>query len=102
MVKHMLVGGDILLVHNPTRKCMQSHCCIHNPSNHLMAQFKQYWRSDRQIVERICPHGIGHPDPDFMRYILKTKGEKDAHYEYIHGCDGCCKGAYTHDFARKV
>ena len=30
--------------------------------------------------ERVCPHGIGHPDPD-----------RPHHGGGVHGCDGCCK-----------
>lgn len=37
-----------------------------------------HWRDDRSFMERICPHGVGHPDPD------------DEHADPIHGCDGCC------------
>ena len=40
-----------------------------------------HWRIDRYIVERICPHGIGHPDPN---QILPTDDDGR------HGCDGCC------------
>ena len=40
-----------------------------------------HWRIDRYIVERICPHGIGHPDPN---QILPTDDDGQ------HGCDGCC------------
>jgi hypothetical protein len=30
-------------------------------------------------MERICDHGVGHPDPDeFMADV------------WVHGCDGCC------------
>ena len=37
-------------------------------------------------MERICDHGIGHPDPDEFRI---RNGEDDG----IHGCDGCCSGS---------
>jgi hypothetical protein len=43
-------------------------------------------------MERICPHGVGHPDPDDLAYrisIAKKMG-KDTKYLGIHGCDGCC------------
>ena len=33
-------------------------------------------------MERTCPHGVGHPDPD-------SPWAHDSH-EWIHGCDGCC------------
>jgi hypothetical protein len=58
--------------------CLGKYCTIHNMSNHHMRSFPQHWRNDRRIMERICPHGIGHPDPD------------DPTNNRIHGCDGCC------------
>jgi len=39
-------------------------CTIHSPSNHHMIDLSQYWRADRGFMERICSHGVGHPDPD--------------------------------------
>lgn len=73
-----------IYVHNSSR-CIGEYCTIHNRSNHIMRSFPQHWRGDRAIMERICPHGIGHPDPD--EYKLKLNN-----YEGIHGCDGCCVG----------
>ena len=35
---------------------------------------------DRRIMERICPHGVGHPDPDDV-----------LNQDRVHGCDGCCR-----------
>jgi hypothetical protein len=48
-----------------------------------MRAFPQHWRTDRKIIERICPHGVGHPDPDDPKMMEV--------YEAIHGCDGCCQ-----------
>ena len=50
-------------VHSPSA-CAGANCTIHNRSDHHMRSFPQHWRSDRGIMERICPHGVGHPDPD--------------------------------------
>ena len=33
----------------------------------------------RSRDERLCPHGVGHPEPG-----------KKHHGGGIHGCDGCC------------
>lgn len=63
--------------------CMGQACTIHNLSDHVMRSFPQHWRSDRAIMERICPHGVGHPDPDEFKLTISE-------YEGIHGCDGCC------------
>ncbi len=81
-----LVGGQTLQTH--TRKeCVGYWCCIHYPSPHHMADWPQNWRGDRGIMERICKHGVGHPDPDDPKSTDR--------YEYVHGCDGCC--ARPHD-----
>ena len=37
------------------------------------------------LIERTCPHGVGHPDPDSLAWSLS--GSRD--YS-VHGCDGCC------------
>lgn len=65
-------------------KCAGRPCTIHNRSDHSMRGFHQQWRSDRKIMERICPHGVGHPDPDDHKMSDP--------YERVHGCDGCCGG----------
>lgn len=38
----------------------------------------EHWRYDRSFMERICVHGVGHPDPD------------DSGADLMHACDGCC------------
>lgn len=80
-------GTDIVLtnVHDPG-KCAGEHCVVHNPSNHHMKDLPLHWRNDRGIFERICTHGIGHPDPDQHDYWRMLGLE----HEGIHGCDGCC------------
>ena len=64
-------------------RCRDGYCTLHNRSNHNMRSFPQLWRADRGIMERVCPHGIGHPDPDEFRI---RNGEDDG----SHGCDTCC------------
>jgi hypothetical protein len=59
--------------------CKEYWCTLHNRSPHPMRYMQQFWRSDRHIMERVCSHGVGHPDPDELI-------EKD----WTHGCDGCC------------
>ena len=60
--------------------CRNEFCVIHNPSDHNMRDLPTLWREDRGFMERVCSHGVGHPDPD------------DAKAPPIHGCDGCCVG----------
>lgn len=81
------VGQKLVNVH-PPEACSGEYCVIHNPSDHSMRDFPTLWRSDRGIMERICPHGVGHPDPDDQAYITSVRGE--GHMEGVHGCDGCC------------
>lgn len=93
-----LVGGQ--LVHNvhPETACAGNPCCIHNPSDHHMAGWRQNWRDDRRLMERICPHGIGHPDPDHIGYLRSLAARRlgthiGAALGIVHGCDGCCTPA---------
>lgn len=58
--------------------CRGPVCPIHNRSDHHMRAYPQHFRWSRGIMERICPHGVGHPDPD------------DPTENTVHGCDGCC------------
>lgn len=86
--------GQKLLVHSK-KDCRGKHCVIHTPSEHSMREFPTHWRFDQNLMERICPHGIGHPDPDDMSYkkmIMKPEAFK---WEGVHGCDGCCGEAHV-------
>jgi hypothetical protein len=73
--------------------CAGTFCAIHNPSDHHMKDWPLYWRQDKAQLERICPHGAGHPDPDDLAWhIANGRG-----YMGIHGCHlnedtgwGCC------------
>lgn len=97
-------GQRLANVHHPTQ-CAGRHCAIHNPSEHVMDLFPTHWRGDHGLMERICPHGIGHPDPDDLAYKLmraeiqasqiddedeRSRILGNARCEGIHGCDGCC------------
>ena len=85
-----LEGGEVILAHKKGNCNIPELCAVHNPSDHNMRDFKQHWRYDRGIIERICPHGVGHPDPDIIAYIRAIAGDKQAECESVHGCDGCC------------
>lgn len=76
---YRLEGSDqfIVNVHDPER-CAGNPCPIHNRTRHHMRRFPQHFRGDRGFMERTCPHGVGHPDPD------------DPFADPVHGCDGCC------------
>lgn len=94
----IMPGGSRLLVHTEKPDCAEHGCVIHNPSLHAMSQFPLHWRGDRGLMERVCPHGIGHPDPNDIAFKQRTRGESHAYYETIHGCDGCCEGCYSIDY----
>lgn len=65
---------------HPSGTCQGEACTLHRPTNHHMIWWGLHYRNDRAIFERICQHGIGHPDPDTL-----LSGDDDGH-----GCDGCC------------
>lgn len=77
------LGKATLRVHTRAR-CAGERCCIHNPSDHAAKSWPQNWRADRGIMERLCRHGVGHPDPDDL--IVKARPDAAQH-----GCDGCCR-----------
>lgn len=76
--------GQVLQVHSASA-CADLRCCVHGPSDHPLSAARLHWRADRQIMERLCAHGVGHPDPDDVKVR--------SHWaETVHGCDGCCRG----------
>lgn len=87
VVGRQLDGGAVLRTH-PAAQCSGEHCVMHNPSDHHMRDWPLNWRGDRGIMERLCPHGIGHPDPDSLAHLERVGTPDDG----THGCDGCCRG----------
>lgn len=84
--------GQKMRVHS-IADCRGPNCVIHNPSDHPMRSFPTHWREDRYLMERICPHGVGHPDPDDIAFqMIATSGRAEKWGYSVHGCDGCCKG----------
>lgn len=81
-----LFGGLILVNMHSAEACAGRPCTVHNRSEHHMRDWCLLWRNDRGMFERVCPHGIGHPDPDQREYWDETsQWGMD-----VHGCDGCC------------
>lgn len=65
-------------------------CVIHSPSGHKMRGWPLVLRADKSaLIERVCTHGVGHPDPDSVTYFIRNRGNR-AEYLWLHGCDGCC------------
>lgn len=81
----IVMQNPLTNIHNDSQ-CSGEHCCIHNPSDHHMRSWPMVWRKDKGVMERICPHGIGHPDPDGAAHNVRIGRD----YLNIHGCDGCC------------
>jgi len=70
-------------------KCAGYACPIHNPSDHAMRDLPKSIR-ESGLIERICSHGIGHPDPDSVAYFERISPPQQKGSWDIHGCDGCC------------
>lgn len=85
--------GQVVEVHDPQR-CAGQFCCVHNPSDHPLRDAPLHWRSDRMLMERICVHGIGHPDPDGLAYMRRA-WVPGADGAGVHGCDLCCVPRFT-------
>jgi hypothetical protein len=79
-------NGVIRQVHNRADCAGRESCWIHRPSEHRLRAWPIFWRADAGKVERLCPHGVGHPDPDDATYLISI-GRRSAD---VHGCDGCC------------
>jgi hypothetical protein len=89
------------LAHHRLDECSSGlACCIHNPSDHPMKEFPLVWRDDKNAMERRCPHGTGHPDPDDLMYKILMQGWNPDNTDglTVHGsCTDetcCCTGSY--------
>lgn len=84
----MQVGPSVLSNVHRAAACYGRACVMHNPSDHHMRGWDLNWRDDRGLMERICPHDIGHPDPDDLAYRRSVGAPW---WLDVHGCDGCCR-----------
>lgn len=90
--QHVRATDDGYLVGTTLVNCVHAKsdcsgvCVMHNPTEHNMSTWPLLWRNDRKIVERLCQHGVGHPDPDQWPHWQRT----NRMYEQVHGCCGCC------------
>lgn len=82
-------GWMALPTHQEKSCLLPEQCVIHHPSDHAMKDWPLYWRADRMLMERICTHGTGHPDPDDIAFKAAVAPDLVEH-EADHGCDGCC------------
>lgn len=77
-------------MHTEALECYKFGCVVHfptetDPANVATPPWTYNWREDRAIMERICPHDIGHPDYDAAGYERRSGGDSG-----FHACDGCC------------
>lgn len=54
-----------------------------------MSNKEEFWTFVPFRKEWICKHGVGHYDPDLVKYT-------------VHGCDGCCNRLDFPPIARKT
>lgn len=82
---------------HPLAWCEDEGCPFDHPSEHHMRTWQKTIRLDKaDLVERTCPHGIGHPDPDSVAWAESDlKGTSIIDALFSHTCDGCCRDADT-------
>jgi len=87
-------------VYHAREDCGGEYCAAHrpSPSNHLRKMpFVIRW-DKYGLMERQCPHGVGHTDPDSLEWAHRAyddrMGAENVSALGIHGCDGCCFGAH--------
>lgn len=79
------VGGEVLVGVHSDVLCRGEACPVHDPSDHHM----RGWPAQQAPVgtlDRVCPHGYRHPDPDDATHRRNT----DPLWDLDHDCDGCC------------
>lgn len=82
-----VANGILRGVHRPSACSGQPWgCWIHHPFPHRLDHAPVRWREDNETAERVCDHGIGHPDPQDAAYWWNAHNRDVT----VHGCDGCC------------
>lgn len=62
--RHLIHGPDLC-------RTRGGHCPFHNPSDHHMVRWPRIIRFDMMnLTERVCPHGVSHPDPDSLQTFI--------------------------------
>jgi len=95
-VYHLRLGD----AYHSKAHCYPDVCAVHRPSKtNVMRKWPFEVRLMKYgIIERKCPHGVGHTDPDSMDWAHRVYdlrlGEENVEALGIHGCDGCCWGPH--------
>jgi hypothetical protein len=87
-----LHDGRLMTVH-AIGTCSGPYCCVHNPSDHPLRNLPLYWVPFGAVMERVCAHGIRHPDPDDVAHWRRLYGDRAADARAAHCCDTdrCCE-----------
>lgn len=80
------VGGKVIYIHNK-KNCKGRGCPVHHPSDHEMKKWPMSWNLQVLSMERVCEHGIRHPDPDDYKFRQDNQIDIPDHAK---DCDGCC------------
>ena len=91
MAEHYKLGDGRILLHHDIQDC-EPPCVFHSPIRDVKYDWPLIWRADRQLVERVCPCGIGHPATEQVERVRQQKGDGAASSMSVHGCCGACFG----------
>jgi len=70
---YQVENGLLQNVHS-AESCAGPRCPIHTWSDHHMTSWPQRWTDAH--MERVCTHGLGHPDPDDVIYQETLQKER--------------------------
>ncbi|KQS98720.1 hypothetical protein [Cellulomonas sp. Leaf395] len=87
------VPGGVLRTHGRASCAGPEPCPIHRPSGHPLRMAPMAWRADVGLLERICQHGVHHPDTDALAHLRRNDADLDVAELARHHCDGCCREA---------
>jgi len=59
-----------------------------NPAPKWAKSRKYCFTGEVLIIEDVCEHGVGHPNPAWLETLPEEQGKAFR----VHECDGCCKG----------
>jgi hypothetical protein len=75
-----ITGTKQMLFNVHAKETCRGWCVIHNPMPGPWDEWPTHWRDDMGIMERLCPHGIGHPAAEELVNSFSIG---------VHPCDGC-------------
>lgn len=85
----IMPNGQVLVDIHSINLCASYACSIHHPSQHLMVGMLQVYDFDKKLMQRVCNHGVKHPDPDDRALHLRSKDG----FDLSHTCCSkhCCQ-----------